>query len=131
VYAFREDAPHHARSRRCIDEVLASGDPCVPNIVALSFVRIVTNQRIFASAAPVATALSFIEALRSHSSRSPEIGDENTWEVFERLASSVGRGGNAIPDVYVAAITIHHDATLHTFDRDFERFDGLRVQVLA
>ena len=39
--------------------------------------------------------------------------------------------GNLTTDAHLAALAIEHDATLVSFDRDFERFAGLRFELLA
>ncbi len=128
VYAFRDDSLHHERSQRCIERIRNTDSFILPDIIALGFVRIVTNRRIFASVATPAVALSFINDLRQHRSQPTEVEVAEVWEAFERIATMDERGGDAIPDAYLAAVAISHDATLYTFDRDFARYDGLRVE---
>ncbi len=127
VYAFRDDSPCHEQSRSCI-EIRNTDSFILPDIIALGFVRVVTNRRIFASVAPPSVALSFINDLRQHGSRTSEVEVAGVWEAFERIATRDERGGDSIPDAYLAAVALAHDAPLYTFDRDFARYDGLRVQ---
>ena len=42
-----------------------------------------------------------------------------------------GTAGNLTTDTHLAALAIEHDAELVTFDRDFERFVGLRMTLLG
>ena len=128
MYAFRDDSPYHERSRGCIERIRNTDSFILPDIIALGFVRIVTNRRIFASVAPPAVALSFINDLREHRSRTSEAEVAGVWEAFDRIAAKDEHGGDSIPDAYLAAVALVHDAPLYTFDRDFARYDGLRVQ---
>jgi hypothetical protein len=41
-----------------------------------------------------------------------------------------GMAGNLSSDAHLAALAIEHGATLVSFDRDFERFAGLRFERL-
>jgi predicted nucleic acid-binding protein len=51
--------------------------------------------------------------------------------VLGRLLLGAGSGGNLVSDAHLAALAIEHGAELGTFDRDFARFAGLRLQWLA
>ena len=42
-----------------------------------------------------------------------------------------GTAGNLTTDTHLAALAIEHDAELVTFDRDFDRFVGLRMRLLG
>ena len=47
---------------------------------------------------------------------------------FSLLAISIaGVAGNLVGDAHLAALALEHGATVVSFDRDFARFDGLRV----
>ena len=55
----------------------------------------------------------------------PELGH------LERLLRLAPRlGGNSINDAHLAALALEHGATLVSFDRDFEQFRGLRLELL-
>ena len=46
------------------------------------------------------------------------------------LLTHAGIAGNLTNDAHLAALAIEHGATLASFDRDFDRFDGLRFERL-
>jgi predicted nucleic acid-binding protein len=48
-----------------------------------------------------------------------------------RLSRALLELAKATTDAHLAALAIEHGATLGSFDRDFERFSGLRVEVLG
>lgn len=51
--------------------------------------------------------------------------------LLARMLVSAGEGGNLTNDAHLAAIAVEHNATLVSFDRDFERFAGLSFQRLS
>ena len=97
-------------------------------MVSSGFLRIVTHPRIFKEPTPLDQALAFIEALRSSPSTIPVIPAERHWDLFTGLCARVGATGNTIPDAFLAALAIEHNATWITADRGFARFPGLRWQ---
>ena len=52
------------------------------------------------------------------------------WPILRRLLVGAGSAGNLANDVHLAALAIEHGAVLVSFDRDFERFSGLRFELL-
>lgn len=52
------------------------------------------------------------------------------WPILRRLLVGAGTAGNPSNDAHLAALAIEHGATLTSFDRDFERFAGLRFELL-
>ena len=63
--------------------------------------------------------------------RSSVIGEtERHAGVLSRLLLGAGTGGQLVSDAHLAALTIEHNAELGSFDRDFDRFAGLRWTLL-
>jgi len=52
------------------------------------------------------------------------------WEVFHQLLRNGGLPPRLCTDAYLAALAITHGWRLVSFDRDFERFEGLERLVL-
>lgn len=46
------------------------------------------------------------------------------------LLATAGTADNLTTDAHLAALAIEHGATLVSFDRDFDRFDGLSFERL-
>lgn len=99
----------------------------VPDFVAASFVRVVTDRRILASPLGIDDAFAFLD----HVIDSPHVvllpGSAASWARFRALAMSLGMTGNDVPDAHLAALALHMDAAVVTGDRGFHRFPGLRV----
>ena len=88
--------------------------------------RIATHRQILDNPLPVAVAC---EAARTWL-RAPYVsvlhpGDRHAEIVFG-LLEGLGTAGNLTTDAHLAALAIEHQAELHSTDRDFGRFAGLR-----
>jgi uncharacterized protein len=124
VYAFREDAERHEEFGDWLTD-RAAGDEAVgvSDQVLGSFVRIVTNRRVFARPSRLERALEFAEALRNlHNGMPVRPGPRH----FSRLCREGKATGNLVPDAYFAALAIENGCEWITTDRDYARFPGLR-----
>jgi len=52
-------------------------------------------------------------------------GDQH-WSLFRRMVIEGQASGVLVSDAEIAALTIEYGGVLHTADRDFARFPGLR-----
>lgn len=52
-------------------------------------------------------------------------------DIFTNQCREASATANLVTDAYIAATAISLGATLVTFDRDFRRFDGLKVLELS
>lgn len=131
VYAFRPDSPLHDKARAELEEGSRSGEPYLfCGHVATSFLRLVTNPRIFVEPSDLAEAWTFVDELQSRDRAVTVDVDPMAWGVFKHLCLASGAAGNAIPDAFLASIAIRHGATLVTADRGFERYRGLECRFL-
>jgi toxin-antitoxin system PIN domain toxin len=127
VAASRNDHPLHGEVRAWFDGLLA-GDAHfgVPGAVWASFVRIVTNRRIFPVPTPLREAFDFSRAVREQPGYEPVSPGPNHLDLFERTCLEAEAGGDLVPDAYLAALAIEQGGELVSLDRDFARFPGLR-----
>lgn len=129
---FRADHAFHATARRWWGETVDRGDTfTVPDVVWVGFVRTVTNPRAFADTATFAEAMRFVEAVRQQPSYRSFISHVRTLDELVRLGSMTGARGNLVSDAYIAACAQAYGGTVVTFDRDFRKFDDLRVLELS
>ncbi len=126
VYAFREDAPEHAKFRGWLEGVVsAQSDFATSDLILSGFLRVVTHPRVFDPPSPLERALEFANALRSQPNCVSLTPGDRNWEIFERLCRESSARGNLIPDAYIAALALESGSELVTTDRDFSRFPGL------
>lgn len=127
VEAYRDDGSEHEISRRWLENALAGSEPIgLLDLVSSSFVRIVTNLRIYKTPAPLDEALAFIDGIRSAPNCSILTPSTRHWRIFTDLCRAARVRGNLVTDAYLAAIAIDTGSEWITFDGDFARFPGLR-----
>ncbi|HUF20363.1 MAG TPA: TA system VapC family ribonuclease toxin [Burkholderiales bacterium] len=127
VAASRSDHPYHAVARSWLEgaaSVAASGSPLVlMPMVLVSFLRLVSSPRIFHEPTPVKDAVAFIDALlAAQGVHLAPLGPE--WPRLRQLCVDMQLKGNAVPDAWLAAATIHLGEHLVSFDRDFRKLIG-------
>lgn len=134
VYAHRRDEVWHDRYSAWLKELVDGPEPFALSVlVAIGFLRIVTNPRIFPDPTPLPAALAVIEQLASHPRcRIASPGLTHLDDVV-RLCRSAGGAGKHIADAQHAALAIAEGSTWVTRDADFARFEthGLRWQHLT
>jgi hypothetical protein len=97
----------------------------VPGEVIASFLRLVTNARVFRTPTPLAEALEFVAALRASTSLVVLRPGPRQMDIFLDLCRSSRARGKLVPDAWLAALAIEHGCTWCSCDRDFARFDDL------
>jgi predicted nucleic acid-binding protein len=50
--------------------------------------------------------------------------------ILRHLLLMLGTGANLVTDAHLAALALEHNAVLATGDRDFQRFPGLKLELL-
>ncbi len=127
VYAQREDLPAHPSARAWLESALNGDEPVgLFNPTLASFLRVVTNRRIFKIATPLPMALTFIDTVRAAPAARPLDAGANHWEIFVRLCRERDIVGDDIPDAYLAALAIENDCEFISTDVGFARFPGLK-----
>jgi len=125
--ASRGDHPHHRVARRWLEDAAsaaASGGTLIlmPMVLA-SFLRLVSSPKIFREPTPIEDALAFVDALlAAQGVRLASLGPE--WPRLRQLCIEKQLKGNALPDAWLAAATIHLGEHLVSFDRDFRKLIG-------
>jgi len=128
IYAFITDYEEHPRAFDWLEAQFAeAARVALPWANLLSFVRLVTNPRIFD---PVVSMSAAVEQVR----RWTEV--ENVWhpepgarhvDLLDAYLRIPGLRADDVPDAHLAALAREHGLTLATNDRGFSRFDGLSV----
>ena len=130
VYASNEADRAHAPARSLVER-LAAGPELVYLFwpVLMGYLRIVTHPAILPRPlAPAAAVANVAALLRPPHVRAP--GESaGFWDVFRSGADSRRLRGNAVPDGHLVALMRENGVTtIYTRDRDFRRFDGIRVE---
>jgi len=125
-----QEHPHHATARHYwAKEAAARVQFC--RVTMLGLVRLLTQPRLMGPAAlDAAAAFDHYEQFATL----PEVGlavePADTGAIMRRYAGA-GLPARLITDAYLAAFAAAGGLRLVTFDRDFERFDGLHLLRLS
>jgi toxin-antitoxin system PIN domain toxin len=109
VAASRSDHPHHKIAYAWLEQAAAScADGATLRLmpmVAASFLRLVTNAKIFIHPTPIENAVEFLDALFAVSGvETPNLGTE--WPIMRQLCVEKKLAANDIPDAWLAAAVI-------------------------
>ncbi len=124
IAASRSDHPHHKVAYASLKEAIAACDDgaslkLMPMVVG-SFLRLVTNSKIFVHPTPVEIAVEFIDAILAMPGvEMPSLAAE--WPILRQLCLEKKLTANAIPDAWLAAAVIQMGEHLVTFDADFKK----------
>jgi len=88
-------------------------------MVTASFLRLVTNPKVFVQVTPMQQAVAFVDALRGiQGVEVPALGSE--WAIFSQLCVEKNLAANQVPDAWLASVVTQLGEHLVTFDRDFK-----------
>ena len=131
VYAHRQDERVHESYRRWLEQLVnGSGPFALSVLVAVGFVRIVTNPRIYPNPTPLASALAVVDGLISLPQCRVAVPGLEHWQHVAEMCRRTAATGKLVADAQHAALAIAEGCVWATRDRDFERFCacGLRWQ---
>jgi uncharacterized protein len=124
-------SPHHHIAKQWFENAYNNNEPIGYAWVALlGFIRLSTKRGILRDPLPTEVCLAMVDKLLNHPAASIVQATERHAGIMGRLLMSAGTAGNLTTDAHLAALAIEQRATLVTFDRDFERFSGLKVKYL-
>jgi len=129
IYAFRADTSLHKESLAWLTDRLA--DPfeqvVIPDLVWVGFIRITTSGRIFTEPSSINEVRMFIRDVVGCSTYRHVPGlAQGVKPLLTMMAESDARA-NLVTDAYIASLAHQLGAAVASFDRDFRRFDGVRI----
>jgi toxin-antitoxin system PIN domain toxin len=118
LYAYGAGSPRHKQARAWLEKVLSGAEPVgLPWQSLAAFIRIATNPRL----------PGFRRSIEEVSRTVDEwLEQPNVRVLFRRMIVEGQASGPLVSDAQLAALTIEYGGVLHTTDRDFARFPGLR-----
>jgi len=127
LHAYNRESPSHGAARAWWKGLLESTEVVGLSWAAmLGFVRITTNRHVLEAPLPIKAACTTVREWLAQPYVSIVHPGDRHAEVLFGLLEQVGTGGNLTTDAHLAALAIEHQAELHSTDRDFGRFPGLR-----
>lgn len=132
LHAGHRQASEHRLASRWLIGALRSHEPVgLAWSVVIAFVRLSTHPSVFPRPLTSEEAIRLVEVwLKAF----PSVVVEPTRRHLALLAgllAQAGTAGNLVSDAHLAALALEHDATVVSFDRDFQRFEGVRSRLPA
>jgi toxin-antitoxin system PIN domain toxin len=127
LYAYDPRSRLHDQSSAWLEATLSG-----PSLVRFAwltlwaFLRISTNPRVFEHPLTTTEALQTVSSWLAQPAAGVLEPGERHWEILSGLLEQSQSSGPLVMDAVLAAIAIEHGAALHSTDRDFSRFAGLR-----
>ena len=127
LYAYHPRAEQHGAARSWLESALSGSEMVRFAWLTLwAFLRISTNPRVFERPLAIDEAEGAVAAWLACTVAGILEPGERHWDLLRGLMREGQTKGPLVMDAVVAALAIEHGATLHTTDRDFSRFSGLR-----
>ena len=127
VYAYLALSPFHREAKTWMESVLSSGQPVgLPWQTAGAFLRLITNPKVIGERVTTEDATALLDQWIAQPNVRMLAPGEHHWPLLRQMITAGQAHGPLITDAQLAALTIEHGGVLHTTDRDFARFPGLR-----
>ena len=127
LYAYDDTSAHNSAARAWLKKAFSG-----PELIGLpwqtiwAFLRLSTNSRIFTNSISMEMAISIVQQWMEQKQVRLLVPGERHWSIFQQMLVEGQVRGPLATDAELAALTIEYGGVLHTTDRDFARFQGLR-----
>jgi toxin-antitoxin system PIN domain toxin len=127
IYSYDLDSAHHKKSLSWLEELLSGVEAVgLPWQSVSAFLRVITNRRLSGMRVTLEQAVQVVDEWLQQPNVQLLVPADQHWSVLRQMILEGRASGPLVSDAEIAAITIEHGAVLHTTDRDFARFPGLR-----
>ena len=129
--AHRSDHPHHAAAAKWLAGTLdnAASRLLLAMPVIGGFIRLATNPRVFLQPSSAASAVDFVDWLLEND-RVALHGGASEWPAFRRIVLERQLAANAVPDAWLAALSLGWSEPFVTFDKGFRKLLPRNLLVL-
>jgi toxin-antitoxin system PIN domain toxin len=127
LYAYGAASPRHKEPRDWLEKVFSGGEIVgLPWQTLAAFIRIVTNPRLPGFRRSAEEASRVVDQWLEQPNVRVLVSGDQHWTLFRRMIIEGQASGPLVSDAQLAALTIEYGGVLHTTNRDFARFPGLR-----
>lgn len=128
LYAYNRASEHHSRAARWVERTFSDAEPVrLPWQVIHAFLRLTTQAGLLPKPFNADEAASIVTEWLEQPSVGAVDPGARYWTILRKLLIQGRIRGAMVMDAHLAALTIEHAGTLYTTDKDFSRFDELRV----
>lgn len=128
LHAVNRSAPEHVAARDWLAAALDETEPVAfVWTVTLAFLRLSTHRAVFPRPLDPPQAFDTVERWLGSPAALPLEPTPRHLPLLRGMVERAGTAGNLVADAHLAALALEHGATIVSFDRDFARFEGLRL----
>ncbi|MES2944378.1 MAG: TA system VapC family ribonuclease toxin [Pseudomonadota bacterium] len=132
VNSVNEMSPQCAQATEWLVNAFEDSDGVGFSWLALvGFIRVSTQKSLLPKPLAIGDAMGLIDDWLSHPHARILHPTQRHGDVLARLLLIAGTAGNLTNDAHLAALSIEHGATVGTFDRDFKKFPGIKLDLLT
>ncbi len=127
IYSYDTDSPHHKKSLSWVEKTISGTETIgLPWQTVSAFIRVLTNRKLRGLRLTLGQAAEAVDEWLNQPNVRLLLPGEDHWRVLRRTMMEGQASGPLVSDAEIAALTIEFGGVLHTADRDFARFPGLR-----
>jgi uncharacterized protein len=127
LYAYDSASSEHAMARNWVERTFSDGTPLgLPWQTVSAFLRVMTNPKLPGERFTPEEAVHLVDQWLDQPNVRLLAPGEDHWPLLRQMIVDGQARGPLISDAQLAALTIEYGGVLHTTDRDFARFPGLR-----
>ena len=128
LYAYSSESPQHASCKTWLAAALSGTEQIgLPWQTLLAFVRIATHPKVFNHPITMDRAATIVNSWLAR----PQVVELNPggnfWRTLQQQLRVAQVRGPLVTDAALAAMVLEQGGILCTTDRDFRRFDGLKI----
>ena len=132
VNSVNEDSPFKKQAAKWLEKAFDSEMGVGFAWLALiGFVRVSTQRGVLKTPLMPANALELMDAWLSHPRARILHPTVRHGDILAKLLLVAGTAGNLTNDAHLATLSIEHNATMGSFDKDFKKFPGIKLDLLV
>ena len=125
------DNPYHTTAKRWLESAFNSSSTVgLAWLVLVGFVRLSTQPRILRKQLTTVESLAVMNEWIHHPNAQIVHPSLQHGALLGSFLLAAGTAGNLSNDAHLAALAVENNGTVGTFDKDFNRFPGVKVDLL-
>ena len=131
LYSVEADNPHHIPAKRWLESAFNSSSSVgLAWLVLIGFMRLSTQARILRKQLTIAESVAVMSEWIHHPKAQIVHPGPQHGALLGSFLLAADTAGNLTSDAHLAALAVENNGTVGTFDKDFNRFPGVKVNLL-
>ena len=132
LYSVNPLSPHHKEAAFWLESAFDGATGVgLAWLALIGFIRLSTSASILPKPLSIADSTGMVDEWMAHSRARLLHPTERHAGILSRLLFVAGTAGNLTNDAHLAALSVEHGATVGSFDKDFKKFAGIKLDLLG